>query len=147
MHCRDVSVAFYGPYVLRMFFSVFTSSVFVQSLTWFLPYRAALPAWILTVILFKMVVSYGALMLSLTGACLTTAAILWATIRNGFELSIPFDPPEKILTTHYGVHWYLALILGKCEMVKLLETYVDVSFETLESPLKLFPWTFFGLHF
>ena len=60
-----------------------------------------------------MVVSYGAVMLALTGACLTTAAILWASVRNSVELAVPFDPPHAILTTHYGADWYLALIAGE----------------------------------
>ncbi|KAF2359795.1 Dual oxidase maturation factor [Trinorchestia longiramus] len=59
-----------------------------------------------------MVVKHGSFMLLLTGACLTTAAILWATVRNPIELAVPFDPPNGILTTKYGYHWYLALIVG-----------------------------------
>ncbi|XP_018013935.1 dual oxidase maturation factor 1-like [Hyalella azteca] len=85
---------------------------------------AALPAWILTMILSNMVVRYGATMLSLTGACLTTAAILWASVRNSFELAVPFDPPHKILTTKFGVHWYLALIVGIVSMLTGLLLFI-----------------------
>ncbi|XP_069939537.1 dual oxidase maturation factor 1 isoform X2 [Cherax quadricarinatus] len=72
----------------------------------------AFPLWILTVILFKLTISYAAQMLALTGSMLTCAALIWAGNRNFIELEVPFSPPNGILRTVYGVHWYLALIVG-----------------------------------
>uniref|UniRef100_A0A2P2I2M9 Dual oxidase maturation factor 1-like n=1 Tax=Hirondellea gigas TaxID=1518452 RepID=A0A2P2I2M9_9CRUS len=99
---------------------------------------AALPAWLLTVILSNMVVKYGAYMLTLTGACLTSAALIWSSIRNpGLELKVPFDPPEGILTTRFGANWYLALIVGLICMlfgilVVCLEEFTDYHDELCE---------------
>nr|XP_053639735.1 dual oxidase maturation factor 1-like isoform X2 [Cherax quadricarinatus] len=72
----------------------------------------AFPLWILTVILFKLTISYAAQMLALTGSMLTCAALIWAGNRNFIELEVPFSPPNGILRTVYGVHWYLALFVG-----------------------------------
>lgn len=60
-----------------------------------------------------MVISYGSLMLMLTGACLMSSAFIWCAIRNFIELAIPFQPPQEILVTRYGNHWHLALYTGE----------------------------------
>ncbi|XP_042235095.1 dual oxidase maturation factor 1-like isoform X2 [Homarus americanus] len=68
--------------------------------------------WILTLILFKMVISYGAIFLFMTGSSLTISALIWSSNRNFIELAVPFTPPNGILRTTYGIHWYLALVTG-----------------------------------
>nr|XP_045624737.1 dual oxidase maturation factor 1-like [Procambarus clarkii]XP_045624738.1 dual oxidase maturation factor 1-like [Procambarus clarkii] len=77
----------------------------------------AFPLWILTVILFKLTIIYASQTLALTGAMLTIAALIWAGNRNFIELEVPFSPPQGVLRTHYGIHWYLALIVGCLCMV------------------------------
>ncbi|MPC78051.1 hypothetical protein E2C01_072525 [Portunus trituberculatus] len=62
-------------------------------------------------VLFKMVIRIAAQTLALTGIMLLSSAIIWATNRNYTELQIPFE--DGILTTKYGLHWYLALVMGK----------------------------------
>ncbi|KAK7079088.1 hypothetical protein SK128_001196 [Halocaridina rubra] len=71
---------------------------------------SAFPMWLMAVILFKMVISYGAIALTITGLLLVIAAIIWAANRNFIELEIPFE--DGILKTHYGIHWYLSLCTG-----------------------------------
>ncbi|XP_045137276.1 dual oxidase maturation factor 1-like [Portunus trituberculatus] len=70
----------------------------------------AFPLWIVTMVLFKMVIRIAAQTLALTGIMLLSSAIIWATNRNYTELQIPFE--DGILTTKYGLHWYLALVMG-----------------------------------
>ncbi|XP_063850061.1 dual oxidase maturation factor 1-like isoform X3 [Scylla paramamosain] len=68
----------------------------------------AFPLWIVTMVLFKMVIRIAAQTLALTGIMLLSSALIWATNRNYTELQIPFE--DGILTTRFGVHWYLALV-------------------------------------
>lgn len=76
----------------------------------------AFPLWIVTMVLFKMVIRIAAQTLALTGIMLLSSALIWATNRNYTELQIPFE--DGILTTRFGVHWYLALVTGSvCTVV------------------------------
>ncbi|XP_066961164.1 dual oxidase maturation factor 1-like isoform X2 [Macrobrachium rosenbergii] len=69
---------------------------------------AAFPAWVMTVLLFKMVIRYAALALVLTGVLLLIPAVIWSCYRNPIELEIPFE--GGILTTKFGWCFYLALL-------------------------------------
>lgn len=82
----------------------------------------AFPLWIVTMVLFKMVIRIAAQTLALTGIMLLSAAIIWATNRNYTELQIPFE--DGILTTTYGVHWYLALVMGSLATVAGFAIYL-----------------------
>nr|XP_022340089.1 dual oxidase maturation factor 1-like isoform X1 [Crassostrea virginica]XP_022340090.1 dual oxidase maturation factor 1-like isoform X1 [Crassostrea virginica] len=71
----------------------------------------ALPLWILTIIVFFMILRYAAFMLALTGATMVAANIPWASVRNVNELVIPFSAEHK-LEFHYGPCFYLNLFTG-----------------------------------
>ncbi|XP_062591374.1 dual oxidase maturation factor 1-like [Saccostrea cucullata] len=71
----------------------------------------ALPLWIITVILFFILLKYGAYMLMLTGGLMVSANITWATNRNPFELMIPFSAEHR-LEFHYGPCFYVNLFTG-----------------------------------
>ena len=74
-------------------------------------HRLALPLWVLTIVLFFILLKYGAYFLMLTGGVMVIANILWATIRNVNELVIPFSAEHK-LEFHFGPSFYLNLITG-----------------------------------
>lgn len=73
--------------------------------------RLALPLWVLTIVLFFILLKYGAYFLMLTGGVMVIANILWASIRNVNELIIPFSAEHK-LEFHFGPSFYLNLITG-----------------------------------
>ncbi|KAK3868886.1 hypothetical protein Pcinc_025744, partial [Petrolisthes cinctipes] len=77
------------------------------------------PLWILMIVLYKLRIDYAALTTTLTGGLLVVAAIIWASKRNFIELVVPFNDAE--LTTKFGIHWYLSLVLGVlCILVGLV---------------------------
>ncbi|XP_068239415.1 dual oxidase maturation factor 1-like isoform X2 [Palaemon carinicauda] len=71
---------------------------------------AAFPTWVMTVLLFKMVVRYAALALVLIGILLVIPVLIWYSYRNPIELQIPFE--DGILKTSFGWCFYLALVVG-----------------------------------
>ncbi|XP_052704329.1 dual oxidase maturation factor 1-like [Crassostrea angulata] len=71
----------------------------------------ALPLWIITVILFFILLKYGAYFLMLTGATMVGANIAWASLRNVNELIIPFSAEHK-LEFHFGPCFYVNLVTG-----------------------------------
>ncbi|KAK3090918.1 hypothetical protein FSP39_015718 [Pinctada imbricata] len=71
----------------------------------------ALPMWFLTVILFFVLLKYGALFLMLTGGIMVIANILWATIRNFNELKIPINA-EAMLEFRFGGAYWINLVTG-----------------------------------
>ncbi|XP_071951958.1 dual oxidase maturation factor 1-like isoform X2 [Antedon mediterranea] len=76
----------------------------------------AFPLWLLSNILFFMVLRYGAYFLMLTGGSLLTGNILYSSIRYGSQpLRIPFvteDNPADGLEFHKGPHFMLCLFTG-----------------------------------
>lgn len=74
-------------------------------------HRLALPLWIITVILFFILLKYGAYFLMLTGATMVGANIAWASLRNVNELIIPFSAEHK-LEFHFGPCFYVNLVTG-----------------------------------
>ncbi|XP_071535601.1 dual oxidase maturation factor 1-like [Panulirus ornatus] len=101
-----------------------TSGWFAHICIW-----TALPLWILTAVLSKLVISYAAITLALTGVMLFVASLIWALNRNFLEFEVLFTPPEGVLRTQFGVHWYLALIVGVlCMAVGLLLYLLDDVF-------------------
>lgn len=70
----------------------------------------AFPLWLLTIILAKINLNYASKTMILMGISLASAAVIWAAHRNPIELQVPFE--EAILTTHFGVYWYLCLLAG-----------------------------------
>ncbi|XP_021359872.1 dual oxidase maturation factor 1-like [Mizuhopecten yessoensis] len=98
----------------------------------------ALPLWFLTVILFYVLLRYGACMLMLTGAVMVSANIIWASVRNFNELMIPFTD-TKILVFTYGGSFWLNLIVGIiCIILGLIIYVMDLRYPTVIS-------SFFGV--
>ncbi|KAK2164702.1 hypothetical protein LSH36_60g05048 [Paralvinella palmiformis] len=67
--------------------------------------------WVLTLILFKMVVVYGGVISLLTGLSLLIANCIYGLMRNKNELVIPLTA-EAVLDTTYGWCFWLCLING-----------------------------------
>ena len=73
--------------------------------------RTAFPLYFISVILFFNVVRYGAYFFMATGVTMITGNILYASIRFGSEMIIPFSA-EKMLRFHKGATFYVVLIAG-----------------------------------
>ncbi|XP_048744080.1 dual oxidase maturation factor 1-like isoform X2 [Ostrea edulis] len=88
----------------------------------------ALPLWVLTIVLFFILLKYGAYFLMLTGGVMVIANILWASIRNVNELIIPFSAEHK-LEFHFGPSFYLNLITGLlCVVLGAVIWILDLRF-------------------
>ncbi|KAK7111588.1 dual oxidase maturation factor 1-like [Littorina saxatilis] len=88
----------------------------------------AFPLWILTNILFFVLLRYGAYMLAMTGAAMVTANIIWATLRNVNELVIPFTAEHMIEFT-FGGSFYACLITGLgCIVLGALVFFMDLRY-------------------
>lgn len=70
----------------------------------------AFPLWLLSNILFFMVIRYGAYFLSLTGGCLLLANLLFVSIRNAVPVELHFQSQPLVL--HYGWCFWLVLATG-----------------------------------
>lgn len=87
----------------------------------------AFPLWLLSNILFFMVIRYGAYYLSLTGGCLLLTNLLFATIRNAVPVAIRFQ--SKPLTLHYGWCFWLVLFTGLlCELLVAIIIFMDLRY-------------------
>ncbi|XP_046554506.1 dual oxidase maturation factor 1-like [Haliotis rubra] len=71
----------------------------------------AFPLWVLANILFFVLLRYGAYMLLLTGICMVSGNIIWATVRNFNTLVIPFSAEHMMKFTFSSAFW-LCLITG-----------------------------------
>lgn len=71
----------------------------------------ALPLWFLSMVLFFVLLKYGAYFLIMTGTSMVVANVIWATLRNPFELVIPFAATHR-LVFHYGGSFWVNLITG-----------------------------------
>lgn len=88
----------------------------------------AFPLWILTNILFFVLLRYGAYFLMMTGACMITSNIIWATLRNVNELIIPFTDHSQLVFSYGGAFW-VCLITGiLCEVLGLVVIILDLRF-------------------
>lgn len=97
----------------------------------------AFPLWILSNILFCMVIRYGAYYLALTGGCLVLTVLLFASIRNAVPVSIRFE--SKPLELHYNWCYWLVLFTG----FFCLQLSVVIIFMDLRYPEEIA--TFFGI--
>lgn len=70
----------------------------------------AFPCWLLSLILFKSVISYGAYFLALTGILQIVAVVVWSVVRNPNPLHIPFEDGD--IVTHFGPSYWLTLVIG-----------------------------------
>ncbi|CAG5127260.1 unnamed protein product [Candidula unifasciata] len=71
----------------------------------------AFPLWILSNILFFILLRYGAYFLALTGLSMITSNIIWTTLRNPLDLKINFTS-EDVLVFSYGPAFWVCLITG-----------------------------------
>jgi len=80
-----------------------------------------------------MVVKYGSCFVALTGIIQVCAVLIWISIRNSVELSVPFEAKdgehEVMLTTRYGLDFYLVLLNGvACTGVGIALFVLDIFF-------------------
>ncbi|CAG2214311.1 DUOXA1 [Mytilus edulis] len=91
----------------------------------------ALPLWFLTIILFFVLLKYGAYFLMLTGGVMVIANILWSTIRNFNELEIPLAS-DHVLKFKYGGAYYVNLITGVlCVLLGAIIWLMDLRFPSV----------------
>ncbi|XP_076075078.1 dual oxidase maturation factor 1-like [Mytilus galloprovincialis] len=91
----------------------------------------ALPLWFLTIILFFVLLKYGAYFLMLTGGVMVIANILWSTIRNFNELEIPLAS-DHVLKFKYGGAYYVNLITGVlCVLIGAIIWLMDLRFPSV----------------
>lgn len=82
------------------------SGLYAHMLLWL-----AFPLWLLSNILFLVLLRYGAYFLIMTGTSMCTANVIKHFLRNPLELTIPFSA-EHILVFHYGTAFWLCLGTG-----------------------------------
>ncbi|XP_070564580.1 dual oxidase maturation factor 1-like [Ptychodera flava] len=82
-----------------------TAGFFTHLCLWF-----AFPLWLLTIVLFGIIVRYGAYFLFINGTVLLLANLLFATLRWGPELTIPFK--DAVIQFQYGWCFWVTLITG-----------------------------------
>lgn len=88
----------------------------------------AFPLWLLTNILFFVLLRYGAYFLAMTGAAMVTSNIIWATLRNVNELVIPFTDENKLVFS-YGASFFVCLITGiGCIVLGIIVFIMDLRF-------------------
>ncbi|XP_064475303.1 dual oxidase maturation factor 1-like isoform X2 [Ornithodoros turicata] len=91
----------------------------------------AFPLWLLSNIVFLMVLWYGAYLLLMTAACLLAGSTVYATVRNSIPLEIPFYYEDQlvVLKTHYGWCFWMNLINGiLCAFVGLAVLFMDLRY-------------------
>ncbi|CAL1264848.1 unnamed protein product [Larinioides sclopetarius] len=87
----------------------------------------AFPLWLLSNILFFMVIRYGAYFLSLTGGCLLLSNVLFASVRNAVPADLRFQ--SKALVLHYDWCFWLVLFTGLlCEVLTIMILFMDLRF-------------------
>ena len=74
-------------------------------------FRTAFATWLITLILFFVVISYASLFLGITGSIMVLGNIIYGTLRWGPDLVIPFNSHAKLEPT-YGWCFYLSLLTG-----------------------------------
>ncbi|XP_002732268.1 dual oxidase maturation factor 1-like [Saccoglossus kowalevskii] len=87
----------------------------------------AFPLWLLTNILLLLVLRYGAFFMALTGIDMLLANLLFATLRSGPDLTIPFE--DATLMFKYGWCFWLNLITGLfCVIASIIIVILDYRF-------------------
>ncbi|CAG5134840.1 unnamed protein product, partial [Candidula unifasciata] len=90
----------------------------------------AFPLWILSNILFFVLLRYGAYFLALTGLAMITSNIIWATLRNPLDLRIPFTAHD-VLDFSYGSSFWVCLVTGIiCIVLGIIIFLVDKLWPT-----------------
>ncbi|XP_077988774.1 dual oxidase maturation factor 1-like [Glandiceps talaboti] len=87
----------------------------------------AFPLWLLSNMLFLMVVRYGAYFLAMTGGTMLLGNLIYATLRDGEILAIPFE--DATLTFSFGWCFWLTLITGLvCIILSIIVVVMDWRF-------------------
>ncbi|BFZ17895.1 hypothetical protein BsWGS_20934 [Bradybaena similaris] len=88
----------------------------------------AFPLWILSNILFFILLRYGAYFLALTGLSMITSNIIWITLRNPLDLKIPFTSKDALVLS-YGAAFWICLITGiMCVVLGIVVFLMDKLF-------------------
>lgn len=88
----------------------------------------AFALWLITLILFMVVISYATFFLGLTGVVIVIGNIIYGTLRWGPDLVIPFTAHDK-LEPHFGWCFYLSLITGiGCILLAIAIIVVDLYY-------------------
>ncbi|GFO23371.1 dual oxidase maturation factor 1 [Plakobranchus ocellatus] len=88
------------------------------------------PLWILSNVLFFVLLRFGAYMLVLTGLCMLTANIIWGGYRNYVELAIPFTA-EDVLDFSFGPSFWVVLFTGIiCVILGVIVFLLDKLYPT-----------------
>ncbi|CAG9833679.1 unnamed protein product [Diabrotica balteata] len=96
------------------------------------------PCWLLSTILFRSVIRYGAYFLGICGGLQLLANLVYLVVRNPFPLSIPFE--EETLTTHFGFNYWCTFVLGLiCVILAGVIVYMDMYHDELI-------YSFFGVN-
>ncbi|ODN03668.1 Dual oxidase maturation factor 1 [Orchesella cincta] len=90
----------------------------------------AFGTWLITNILFCMVIRTAAFFLFITGCLQISAVAVWTFVRNPIELQIPFQSADGFkdihLKTHYGLDYYLVFANGLfCVILAGIITLMD----------------------
>lgn len=83
----------------------------------------AFALWLITIILFFVVISYATFFLGLTGGIMVIGNIIYGTLRWGPDLVIPFNAHHK-LEPHYGWCFYLSLLTGIACIILAVVIYI-----------------------
>ena len=78
--------------------------------------------WVLTLVLFHMVLRYGGYFMVMTGGCLLLSNIIYASIRNPFDLVIPFEDGK--LEFSWGWCFWLCMFNGEHSR-NVLDTFLN----------------------
>ncbi|XP_057657303.1 dual oxidase maturation factor 1-like isoform X1 [Diorhabda carinulata] len=88
----------------------------------------AFPCWILSVILFRSVIRYGAYFLGICGGLLLFGNFIYLVIRNPNTLKIHFE--DDILTTKFGFHYWCTFALGIfCIILSLTVIFMEYKYD------------------
>ncbi|KAJ8922367.1 hypothetical protein NQ315_004310 [Exocentrus adspersus] len=89
---------------------------------------AAFACWLLTIILFKSVISYGAYTLGMCGLLQLLSNLIWFAVRNPHPLVIPFE--NGVLETKYGFNYWANFVTGLiCIVISGVILYMDYKYD------------------
>lgn len=97
----------------------------------------ALPLWVITIMLFKIVLEFGAYFSMATGATLLLGNVIYATVRNPLELAIHIGDGELIFS--WGWTFWLNLVNG------LLALFIGIVVWFMNLRFTEAVFTFFGV--
>ncbi|XP_046400601.1 dual oxidase maturation factor 1-like [Ischnura elegans] len=88
---------------------------------------AAVPAWIMSNLLFLTVVRYGALWAVITGLLQLMACLIWCVVKNPIPLEVPYNTGHLI--TGYGIDFWKTVFSGcLCIVFGVIVLLCDLRF-------------------